>query len=487
MSYVYYDDQAQHASTLDASRRLTFSGPIISGLLIILDALLISVSGLGLYYLLVHPDGAIRFYLVIVAFYAVLMCCFLSANELYSPIEISRRPFQLRRLIKLILISFFILLGVLFGLKVSLAYSRVWAFSWLAFLVVAMPVARLLCGALILKLAREGFIARNVAIIANTNQAAKLLERIENSEEVWLRVIDVFDARGAQRSNMPLNAGNKAPLDHLMDSVESGKVDDIVIALPWSAVDRITMLLDKFERAPVRVSICPNLIGFKYRLKSPTHMAGVPLWGVYEKPIGGWLRLLKIAMDYLIGGSVLLLAAPLLGLIALCIKLDSEGPVFFVQNRVGFNGKLFKLYKFRTMRVEETDHNADKITTRNDARVTRVGRILRRYSLDELPQLLNVMDGSMSLVGPRPHAINAKAAGKRYEEQVERYLVRHKVKPGITGWAQVNGWRGNTDTVESIEKRTECDLYYIYNWSPFFDLEILVRTFGAVISTENAY
>jgi lipopolysaccharide/colanic/teichoic acid biosynthesis glycosyltransferase len=174
--------------------------------------------------------------------------------------------------------------------------------------------------------------------------------------------------------------------------------------------------------------------------------------------------------------------------VVLAIKLDSPGPALFRQKRYGFNNELIEVFKFRSMYVDQTDADATKLTTRNDPRVTRVGRFIRKTSLDELPQLINVaVRGNLSLVGPRPHAVQAKADNRLYEQVVDGYFARHRVKPGITGWAQVNGWRGETDTQEKLERRVEHDLFYIENWSVIFDLYILMLTPFRLFSTENAY
>jgi lipopolysaccharide/colanic/teichoic acid biosynthesis glycosyltransferase len=174
--------------------------------------------------------------------------------------------------------------------------------------------------------------------------------------------------------------------------------------------------------------------------------------------------------------------------VAIAIKLDSRGPVFFRQKRYGFNNELIEVFKFRSMYVDQCDVTAAKLVTKDDPRVTRVGRFIRKTSLDELPQLLNVvLKGDLSLVGPRPHALHAKAANQLYDQVVDGYFARHKVKPGITGWAQINGWRGETDTQEKIQRRVEHDLYYIEHWSVFFDLQILAATPLALFKTENAY
>lgn len=189
----------------------------------------------------------------------------------------------------------------------------------------------------------------------------------------------------------------------------------------------------------------------------------------------------------MLAALLLVLCLPMMGLIAACIKLDSRGPVFFRQQRYGFNNQLIDVIKFRTLYIEQQDDDANQLVTRGDPRVTRVGSLLRRASLDELPQLLNVLKGDMSMVGPRPHALHASAGGRLYEEVVEKYAIRHNVKPGITGWAQINGWRGETDTEEKIRRRVEHDLYYIDNWSLMLDLVIILRTTWVVLKGERAH
>jgi lipopolysaccharide/colanic/teichoic acid biosynthesis glycosyltransferase len=185
---------------------------------------------------------------------------------------------------------------------------------------------------------------------------------------------------------------------------------------------------------------------------------------------------------------LLFFALPIFAVVAIAIKLDSRGPIFFKQKRFGFNNDLIEVYKFRSMYVDATDAAANKLVTKGDPRVTRVGRFIRKASIDELPQLLNVVfSGNLSLVGPRPHAVNAKAEARLYAEAVDGYFARHRVKPGITGWAQINGWRGETDTHEKIQRRVEHDLYYIENWSVLLDFFIVARTPFVLLNTENAY
>jgi exopolysaccharide biosynthesis polyprenyl glycosylphosphotransferase len=209
---------------------------------------------------------------------------------------------------------------------------------------------------------------------------------------------------------------------------------------------------------------------------------------IYDRPITDWNFVLKGLFDRVVGALMLIALSPVMALVALAVKLDSKGPVFFRQKRYGFNNELIEVFKFRSMYTDMTDATAAQLVTKGDPRVTRVGRFIRKTSLDELPQLINVvLKGNLSLVGPRPHAVHAKAQNQLYDEVVDGYFARHRVKPGITGWAQVNGWRGETDTPEKIQRRVEHDLYYIENWSVFFDVFILMKTPISLLKTENAY
>jgi polysaccharide biosynthesis protein PslA len=208
----------------------------------------------------------------------------------------------------------------------------------------------------------------------------------------------------------------------------------------------------------------------------------LPVMTLFERPISGFDQVLKKIEDLLLSGFLILLASPLLLLIAIAVKLDSPGPIFFRQPREGFNNRKFSIWKFRSMRVEEGQTDSIRQAEKGDVRVTRIGRLLRRASLDELPQLFNVLSGEMSLVGPRPHAASTRAGDRLFGDIVATYAARHKVKPGITGWAQVCGWRGETDTEDKLVRRLEHDLYYIENWSVLFDLYVLVRTAPALLS-----
>ncbi|MGH8579357.1 MAG: exopolysaccharide biosynthesis polyprenyl glycosylphosphotransferase [Gammaproteobacteria bacterium] len=242
-----------------------------------------------------------------------------------------------------------------------------------------------------------------------------------------------------------------------MSNARLNRIDDILVALPWGAEQRIIGVLEKLRALPVDVRLSPDMVGLDFPGHGYSYYGDIPALNVFNKPISRWDYALKSIEDKVLSVLILILIFPVMLVIAVLIKLESRGPIFFRQKRYGFNNRLIEVYKFRTMYVEQQDENAQRLTTKDDRRVTKIGRFLRRTSLDELPQFFNVLQGDMSIVGPRPHAMEAKAAGVLYGKLVGQYSVRHTVKPGITGWAQVNGWRGETDTEEKIRKRVEYD------------------------------
>ena len=246
-------------------------------------------------------------------------------------------------------------------------------------------------------------------------------------------------------------------------------------------------ILKRLWELPVDIRISGQASKLKLSPRAHTHLRNLPLLSVFDRPLTGWASFLKSAMDRSLAALLIVLPSPVLALTALAVRLDSKGPVLFKQRRYGFNNELIEIFKFRSMHVDLGDAHAVRLVTRGDPRVTPVGRFIRKMSLDELPQFFNVLSGQLSLVGPRPHATQAKAQEALYEQVVDGYFARHRVKPGITGWAQINGWRGETDTDEKIQRRVEHDFYYIENWSVLLDLYIVARTPFALLKTENAY
>jgi len=266
------------------------------------------------------------------------------------------------------------------------------------------------------------------------------------------------------------------------------RVDLVIFSLPISAETRILQMLKKLWVLPVDIRLSAHTNKLQFRPRSYSYIGSVPVLDVFDRPIADWDVVMKWLFDKIVGGLALLAALPVMAIVAIAVRLDSRGPVLFKQKRYGFNNELIEVFKFRSMYAEAADATAAKLVTKGDPRVTRVGRFIRKTSLDELPQLLNVvLKGNLSLVGPRPHAVHAKAVDRLYDEAVDGYFARHRVKPGITGWAQINGWRGETDNDEKIQRRVEHDLYYIENWSVLFDLYILAMTPFSLLKTENAY
>jgi putative colanic acid biosynthesis UDP-glucose lipid carrier transferase len=261
-------------------------------------------------------------------------------------------------------------------------------------------------------------------------------------------------------------------------------VHDVVIALPWSAEERLVDIIGRLRVLPVRVYLGSDLIGYHFPRHHRQLLEGIPVLEIASVPLSGWSGFIKLVEDKVLAALLLILSAPFLALIALAIKLDSRGPVVFQQARYGFNNEIISVYKFRTMHHERPPETGVPQARRVDPRVTRVGWFLRRTSLDELPQLLNVLQGSMSLVGPRPHAVEHN---EQFATLIGGYHGRHRVKPGITGWAQVHGFRGTTPTVEEMRRRVEYDIYYIENWSLWFDVRILLMSAIFVWHQRNAY
>jgi Undecaprenyl-phosphate glucose phosphotransferase len=280
---------------------------------------------------------------------------------------------------------------------------------------------------------------------------------------------------------------NLGSMTALVDFARRQRVDMLIVTLPITAEKRILEMVKQLYVLPVDIRLAAHANSLFFARRSYSYVGTVPTFEVMNRPFADWDYVMKWIEYRVLAAVFLVLSIPIFAIVAPVIKLTSKGPVFFKQKRFGFNNELIEVYKFRTLRQEMADLNAERLVTADDPRVTQVGKFLRRTSLDELPQLITVLKGGMSVVGPRPHATAAKANNRLYQDVVDGYFVRHRVKPGITGWAQVNGWRGETDTEEKILRRTEHDLYYIENWSIWFDLYIVLRTPFALIGGKNAY
>jgi Undecaprenyl-phosphate glucose phosphotransferase len=378
-------------------------------------------------------------------------------------------------------VAFFAQLGAIF--------SRVWLAGYFGVGLFALIGFRLFLFSIIQMWTRAGRLDRRTVVVGGGDAGESLIHALDAQKSTDLKLIGLFDDRGEDRSPVVCAGQQKlGSVDDLVEFARKTRVDLVIFSLPISAETRILQMLKKLWVLPVDIRLSAHSNKLKFRPRSYSYIGSVPVLDVFDKPIADWDVVMKILFDKLVGGILLMLAAPIMAAVALAIKLDSRGPVFFRQKRYGFNNELIEVFKFRSMYVEQSDATAAKLVTKDDPRVTKVGRFIRKTSLDELPQLINVVfKGNLSLVGPRPHALHAKAEDRLYDEAVDGYFARHRVKPGITGWAQINGWRGETDTHEKLQRRVEHDLYYIENWSVLFDLYILLMTPFALLKTENAY
>ena len=479
---------AGQSPSVTAAAGTSLSTQVIGGLVALLDVLIICVTSAVIHSLYVGPgDLRAAYYGTATSILALITVLALQVGGAYRFNAIIHPGRCVIRVVGVLLLAFLVLMISAFALKLSDKYSRVWAFAWLFASAFLLPAGRHAVALVVRRWAARGHLSRNILVYGGGERTDKLIEHIQRQSEPWNRVVGVFDDRLARIGNTVAGVPVLGNLGDLIRYGQTHRSDDILVTLPWGAQERIMGIVRQLTALPVNVRLTPEFAVVDLHQRRISHQFGLPMLNVLEKPISGWGVLTKWLLDLTLGAFFVVLGAPLMALIALCIKLDSPGPVLFRQYRYGFNQQLIGVFKFRTMHANMTDHDADRLTQRQDPRVTRVGAILRRFGLDELPQLFNVLAGQMSIVGPRPHATQAKAGGKLYQDVVDQYAVRHKVRPGITGWAQIHGWRGNTDTEEALVRRVEHDLYYIDNWSVLLDLRIVLRTFWVVIEGENGY
>jgi Undecaprenyl-phosphate glucose phosphotransferase len=375
-----------------------------------------------------------------------------------------------------------------FLLKVSEGFSRGWAITWFIVGGSALLGVRAAGTVWMRRLKRQGVFNHRVAIFGAGSQGDRLAKYILGNEKLTIDLVGFFDDRLPERLPdrevaLPLY-GN---LQDLIGHIRRGAVDQVIVALPWSAEKRLQEVVADLAITPVRIRLAPDLATFAFSQRPVVLLGDLPVMTLFERPISGFDQILKKIEDMVVGALALVLLAPILLIAAIAIKLESPGPVFFRQDREGFNNQRFRIWKFRSMRADRCEADGIVQARKDDDRITRVGRVLRRTSIDELPQLFNVLSGEMSLVGPRPHAPSTRAGDRVFSDVVSHYAARHKVKPGMTGWAQVNGWRGETDTEEKLLKRLEHDLYYIENWSVLLDLYIIGRTAITLAFQKAAY
>jgi len=379
--------------------------------------------------------------------------------------------------------SFSIGLLLAFFLKSSDTYSRVAIALWFAITLIGTFLWRVVQRSYVKKQRLAGHNIKRVAIVGATQSCQDLTQEIRNRDELGFRFVGVFDDRDGSRAFGDTSKDLRGKICDAMTLARTGQIETLFIALPLKADKRIAEILLQLGDTTVDVHFLPDFLVSNLIHARISQVGDVDTLSVFESPYLGARKWVKRSEDVLFGCLILaLITVPML-FIAAAIKLTSPGPVLFKQRRYGLGGQEIVVWKFRSMTVME---NSDKViqATRGDARITPLGGFLRRTSLDELPQFFNVLNGTMSIVGPRPHAV---AHNEEYRGQVHFYMLRHKVKPGITGWAQINGWRGETDTLEKMEKRVEFDLQYIKHWSLGLDIKIILLTVFKGFVGKNAY
>jgi len=383
------------------------------------------------------------------------------------------------------LISVPVLLFLAFVTKTSEIYSRAISLLWFFGTACTLTAWRLAMRAALFELRRRGGYTRSVAIAGATEIALTLARTLAEEPNSGMRLVGFYDDRNSDRRlAVPAELGGViGDLNQLVTDARDGKIDIVYISLPMRAESRINALVRKLGDTTVSAYVIADFFVFDLLHAQWTAVGDIPAVSILDTPfhgLGGWVKRLE---DVVVGSLILLLIAIPMLVVAIGIKITSPGPVLFRQKRYGLNGKEIRVLKFRTMKVME-DGAAVKQATKDDPRVTPFGKLLRRTSVDELPQFLQVLTGEMSIVGPRPHAV---AHNELYRSKIQGYMLRHKVKPGITGWAQVNGWRGETDTYEKMQKRVEHDLDYIRNWNLLLDIRIIWLTVFGSKTNQNAY
>jgi Undecaprenyl-phosphate glucose phosphotransferase len=467
-----------------------YSPIVIAGVVRLIDFITISSIGMAVYLAYIaRTDGFNWPYpLTVLGFAIAAVICF-QAADIYQVQVFRGQLSQIRRLISAWALVFLLFIGVAVLTKHSDTISRVWLSAFFSIGLVVLIAGRLLLRADVRRWGREGRLDRRTIIVGADKNGEQLIAALNAQDDSDIHVLGVFDDRTDDRSLT--TCGGRPKLGKVGDILEFARrtrVDLVLFAMPISAETRILQMLKQLWVLPVEIRLSAHTNMLRFRPRSYSYIGNVPTLDVFERPITDWDVVMKTLFDRFVGAIALLVLLPVMAVVAIAIKLDSKGPILFRQKRFGFNNERIDVFKFRSMYHEMADPTASRVVTKDDPRVTRVGRFIRKTSLDELPQLFNVVFyGNLSLVGPRPHAVKGHFDNQLFDETVDGYFARHRVKPGMTGWAQINGWRGEIDSQEKIQRRVEHDLYYIENWSVLFDAYILFKTPLALVKSENAY
>jgi polysaccharide biosynthesis protein PslA len=490
-SVIYLDGTAVPHRHFNRRGRRKISSELIGATVACLDFLLILVTAgilFGCYFRsperVAHQPAV---YLSSALISAIIFVGIFERLRGYSLKQLQALQWQLSRvgIVWAIGVSTLLLAG--FVGRVSGGYSRGWALLWFLATPISLMAARTVQYAVLARWLDVGALARRVVIVGAGDDGQRLVKQLCLHDDKSFIIAGIFDDRRSRRPSQVDGIPVLGTTDDLLDLARRESIDEVVVALPLTAAGRLEELFGKLTAIPSDLRLSVSNVAERLPIRGVDYFGATPVLNIVDRPLKQGRGLCKWLEDKLLAGLVLFFVGPLMALIVVLIKLDSRGPMFFVQPRFGFNNNVIHVLKFRTMYADKCDHTGAQRTVQDDPRVTRIGRILRSLSWDELPQLINVMRGDMSLVGPRPHAIAMKAGDRLYHQAVASYPRRHRMKPGITGWAQVNGFRGEVDTLEKASRRVEHDLYYITHWTIWLDLKILLMTVGILISRSDAY
>ena len=473
---------AVKALTAASSRFVPFPIParMLVDVLMISDVLLVIASAViaRIVYvdLVLDVDAPFQPYVLVSCVVSVMLHQVLRIQGLYDVAALAQWRVHYWKLLLSIVLSFLLVIALGYLLKISAHYSRGWMLGWLALCVTTISLSRPIAATVLRRLAASGASARRAVVLVPgpaKEGLEGLLELPRTSPGVVITRTMFVDLKDPEATAGTVNA--------LISAGERDEFDEVIIAVSDDLPTTRSLLVEPLSALSVDVWL--HMAELSMPVHGVAYLGDAAVLHVKRRPepVREWSYVVKQAIDYVGAALGLVLLFPVMAIAAVAIKLDSAGPIFFQQRRTGFNQRVIKVYKFRTMTVIEDGEVKQAI--RGDQRVTRIGRVLRATSIDELPQLLNVLKGEMSLVGPRPHAVSHN---EHYRKFLERYTHRHAVKPGITGLAQVNGFRGPTEDLELMRKRVECDLEYIENWSLWLDLKIIARTIVAGCVHQNA-
>ncbi len=469
------------------------SVPVLTGSIRLIDMGLIAFAGLGAAFANLSPDAGPVVslgipHLIAIMVTMVFSLAFFQAADAYQVSVMRSGLAQIGRVVAGWTLVFAMLFLIRTMTGVGTGLNQQWLGAWFVLGMTALICSRLVVYRLVRHWMDTGRLERRAIIVGGGTAAAELIHELESNSDNDIRICGIFDDRANDRSP-PVVAGypKLGDVSALVEFARLARIDMLIVCIPLRAEQRVLQLLRRLWVLPVDIRLSAHTDKVRFRNRGASFIGTVPFVDVVEKPITDWDMVAKRVFDIVFASLAIVALFPVMIGAAIAIRMDSKGPVLFRQKRYGFNNEIIDVLKFRSMYHEMSDPDARKVVTKGDSRVTKVGRFIRKTSIDELPQLFNVLRGELSLVGPRPHAVNAHTDNHTWDEVVDGYFARHKVKPGVTGWAQINGWRGEVDTPEKIQKRVECDVYYIENWSILFDLKILVMTPLSLLNTENAY